>query len=384
MLKYCISEANEEIIKFLLFGEKDDRCKLYINQKKFIRMTMHEKPTYKILKIKPESVIDFLEFIIEHNLYCTKGFGHECCLPRHFSSYLKHITKNNILEHIHFIVEILIPSLNNNKISLFENNNHNNYENFVNLIVYHSTTETLKFILEITPESEINFNNVLLNSLHYYGNFDGFDVILDFYFNKFIESLNKGFIGPILPLRSLLTAIIITQTPNKNFNTVSKLYIYNKTIDKMSDILNDLSESKKSKKFKNINSELFKLMKYTPKMKENLLLTCLVYNCDIAEHLIKDGVKTNIITKIYKDEIICHNLTTSLEILLRYNVLDIDTINKYFKDLKNSGENNCDIVRLLVEYGADYDTYGPDVLKQAKNYKNQEVIEYLEDLLNQD
>lgn len=48
----------------------------------------------------------------------------------------------------------------------------------------------------------------------------------------------------------------------------------------------------------------------------------------------------------------------------------------------NSLEYDSDVVNLLVEYGADYDKYGQQLLLEAKKRNRVSLINYLEDLMD--
>ncbi|BCS83638.1 hypothetical protein QLL95_gp0485 [Cotonvirus japonicus] len=68
-----------------------------------------------------------------------------------------------------------------------------------------------------------------------------------------------------------------------------------------------------------------------------------------------------------------------LELLLEKNIIKNNEINTLFLE---SYKYSLDIVEILVNYGTDVSRYGQQVLEKAGTYNNQEVIDYLQEILN--
>ncbi|BCS83558.1 hypothetical protein QLL95_gp0565 [Cotonvirus japonicus] len=384
-LRFCISDTNENTIKKFIVKNKN-KHKLYINSKEYIIVEFCKELSFKFLKIELDDAIIFFEFVIANNLFCDCESKHNCNMLGYIVSYFDTVIENNMFDNIHFIIEILTPYLDYNDIHIDKFNNQylwnymsnsSNGRDFVAKLLSKSNYETIIFTIKIVQTYNLNG---IFEYLAYHKRLKLFFKLLDYYEENILKFFKSKTIKPKykINLEYLLTSVLFLIDDNKNLN------IFNKIIDKTSHIIDELNILTIKQKDLKFYEKTIKSLEYSTTVTTKLMLDRLIganENINLFEQLIKDGADTE---KIEYNKILLlvkYNHINTLEILLKYHVINNTQINNLFQKCYCS---NHDIIDLLVDSGADYEKYGLYVLIKARQHDNQKVIEYLEDLLNHD
>ncbi len=342
-----------------------------------------------------ENILKFNSFMADNKLFTVMDFCEtQCDYRKVVTDYLKHITKNNIINHINYYL----------KNDYFDNIQWN-YNLQKKIFKYSDVSIIRSFLKYIRIE--------YIDDYFFCSLFRNDDIILDYFVNKIgiyltsyftgknyggnmFKITNKDKLANIPNIYYTLCNIISYDRENKNI-----MEIYNQAINRFQELLESQENINVKKNLISEHNKLKLKLTYGEKIKNHSLFQILKYfNGEpslIVKQLLMDGAnihtefKTNftLLDRSVKIIIKKKNLDL-LDILFEMKLIDQSKLNLILKksmgeiDFRNDTklEINENFVRELSGYGADTDECFDKLIKMAKHYNNNKLVDYLKNLKN--
>ncbi|BCS83640.1 hypothetical protein QLL95_gp0483 [Cotonvirus japonicus] len=385
--KLCLDHNNKNFLKRQSKKSKLG-CKLYVNYRnEFILVNFRKSNDHFYVKINLNDMTKFLTNF-RRDFFCS-GRDHNCKLCEYYEDYVDYIVKNNLLDHLLLLINHEIPY--SSSVNFINNSKYYNSLYIFEQIYKNSSLNTMNSIIK-SLDMEIIYHNILntphhlnLKATQFY--LERFEIYFREYFveNKYTNKKtnmlphNYSYFKRCENFYEIRYGNILYE-----FIVHDNLESYCYFIEKMEDIIEDLSNFKIKKKLINDHTKCINDINSSKKYysDDRCFYLCLNFNSPkIAEFLINLNQGKYVINEYNMMNIWdilgcdCLNL---LELLLDKKIIDKNTIDILFRE---SYEYSRDVVETLVNYGANVSRYGRRVLEKAGTYNNQEVIDYLRDIM---
>uniref|UniRef100_A0A6G6ACN2 Ankyrin repeat-containing protein n=1 Tax=Borely moumouvirus TaxID=2712067 RepID=A0A6G6ACN2_9VIRU len=135
---------------------------------------------------------------------------------------------------------------------------------------------------------------------------------------------------------------------------------------------------------------LYEYFEYNKEIKEDLIRTIIIDKCgycpEIYEMILSDldveYLKNKVILLVIKNVGYSINVNYYIEPVLYHIYSKTGLDQKFIDDLFLVSDNGSEnLIKILVEYGADYEKYGATLMKKAKKQNNYHVTNYVKKLL---
>lgn len=386
-LHFCFNKPiQKELSKFIVGvdnnKDKDQSSKLMIDNDKIINFRIINGVfNWGNIVIEFSDAIEYLRFLIKNNIHCsmkyyngkTIGPDTNCKCSKNYEDYLFVSVINGKKKHIIFFFRELLPYLRTHH---DENINVKLGVSISQLFSKQISTNAIKYMFKISHLKDLRplFNGLLQHKLV---SMKLIEYIMDSYQKKLIKHFVEDKIDEknilFIDFRDILIGIIYYQKSTKLLQYV---------IDEFSNVTNNIDINDIKKKYRKSYNSLTENYVYDKK-----IINLLIEHCICSESSSKFFNMLTLDMGDYKNftpdivDIIMTRSTMEYTRIFFENVLvnHPDEINKLFM---NSLEYDSDVVNLLVEYGADYDKYGQQLLLEAKKRNRVSLINYLEDLMD--
>jgi len=361
--------------------KSDNGYDLNINDDETIKIKFYKKKDHKYVKLALLDAIKFIEFVNKYELYCDGGChssckikDHSCRYDEYTEKYLKYVTENNLVDHINDLIDFGFKNL------------HSEYFSpqtvFYCICQYSSLDCIKKFVAYFDLEDREYFLRASKRKT---------TEVMDYLLTKHEEYLYAYFVNgnSTAGLENLCrdqqchevdyhNVLLFLLIQNNVFYFKYFVYAMEATIEKI----------KKWSVEKNLTQEFgrcIKSLSLTQWRKERLLFKCIESDLPkIAKLLLpRDDVNikcfvSNAIPELDKNSIanilLKNNRIGMLKLLLERGTYNRQEINTMFK---KSYECDYNVVKILIDNGADYNIYGKQVMYGAKKCDNQKVVSYL-------
>ncbi|QTF49076.1 hypothetical protein qu_181 [Acanthamoeba polyphaga mimivirus] len=385
-LYFCFHESiQKELSKFIVnenkSSNKNQTSKLMIDDNKIINFrTIDGVFNWGNIVIEFNDAIEYIGFLIKNNIHCRMKFHNgktigpdaDCKCSKNYEDYLLKSVTNGKKKHILFFFRKLLPYLRTHD----ENINVKLGISISLLFSKQISTNAIKYMFKISHLKDFCF---LFNGLLQYRLIS--KKLIEYIMDSYQKKLTKHFVEDkiddkdvaFLDFRKILANIIDNQKSTKLLQYV---------IDEFSNIANNIDRNDVKKKYRKSYDSLTENYVYDKKIINSLMEHC-IYSESSSKFF-------NILTLDMGDyknftpdlvDIIMTRSTMKYTRIFFKNVLVSypDEINKLFL---NSLKYDCDVVDLLVEYGADYNKYGQQLLLEAKRRCKVLLANYLENLMD--
>ncbi|AGF84854.1 hypothetical protein QJ854_gp928 [Moumouvirus goulette] len=377
----CLSSYDKYITN------KKYKTRFIISKKKSIPIFYQKIDFNTVILMKIKHAIPFMNFIIKKTKN-EKLFCRNIVLSADYNKYFDHILTNNMVDQIKIFLKKYIPFIessysNEGLCSIFNDK----YKTLSNETLYLVINSFSIFTLSKCINSGIGgpkVNHILTLDIKI------LKKLLRLYIKKLtkcltsdpkyftkkyhIESKNISTNMYFTDLREISKICAHRNNPEFFEYALEKLSSFIDTDDVKNDILYD---------------QLYEYFEYDKDVKMELFYSIL-FNCapcpEIYEILISDFevefLKNKIVCDIVDEVSYLDDKLFCLEsILFRiYSKMGIDQ--EFIDDLfLKSQYGSKNVIKILVEYGADYERYGKKLIKKAKKQNNKEVINYVKKLL---
>ncbi|BCS83754.1 hypothetical protein QLL95_gp0369 [Cotonvirus japonicus] len=360
-LKFCLNGDNRNEMKKHC-KKTPSKCKLYVNGNKYIIVNFRKKSDNYYMEIGIDDVFTFYDFVLKNDLYCNCKNG-SCNEIIYYQNYLDHIINNNQIEYID---QLISDFLCKNESMVFSKIYINDLFERLN----YSCNNTIKNVLELWTmgqiielcKSDINFGPKFIM------------YIMDKYKKNYCHYFNGGKKIWYFDINERLISSIIFYDNIESYKVLA---------EKIQEIIEELSDIK----IKNsLVGDFDKCIAYLREIQSNKYYCfekCLFYDSiKIAEFMIKNDsdFKLFIPNESILYGIIVDNNLNLLELLLDYKMIPKKKINQLFYEFCYNFSR--DVVEILVNYDADVNKYGKEVIRKAKKANNYEVVDYLQEIVN--
>lgn len=408
--EFCIQNSTRERIKKHCI-KSDDGYYLKINDDETIGINFFKIDDHEYIRLDLSDAIKFIIFVNERKLYCdikpNKYYvhtiiDHDCKHDNYSDKYLKYITENNLIEHINSLVEA-------------------GTKRYYYWHQFHPTTIFYYICQYSSLDCAKNFvTNFKWGDSHYYlsackrNSYEMINYLLEehekylkTYFtensnNNFINNEPIDYIGIRIPVLENSNNSKIRYRDQKccemDYHNVLLFLLYQRNVSFFKHLIDSINVTIERMKEWSIEKSLMqefdrcvKSLSLTQWKKERLLYKCIQKDIpEIAKFLLPNdnNIKCSVSNsfpifdlKQITNTLLKNNKPGMLKLFLEKGIYNKQEINDM---LNKSHKYNYEIIKILIDYSADYNIYVDKILKKAEKHKNQQVVDFLKNIITQE
>ncbi|AVL95263.1 hypothetical protein ma876 [Moumouvirus australiensis] len=374
--------------KYFIFHEHKPffttyKTKFFISKKKYIPILYCNGIDSKF-RIKIKYAILFMNFIIKkaknEKFFCLDKY-----ISADYSEYFEYILTNNMIDHLEIFLKKYYPivescyrsyglsSIFTKKYNMLPNETLSYVTDSFSIFTLSSCIET-GIVNEITYPILKNLLKLFVKKLKKCLTSEP-----SYFIDKYHIKSSK-----ILTDMHLTNLHEILQTCVQQNNTEFFKY----ALDKLSSLFDNIDADEIKNKI--LYDSLYEYFEYDKEIKEDLIRTIVFEECEycpeIYEMVLSDldveYLKNKVILLVIKKVGHFINVNYYIEPVLHHIYSKTGLDQKFIDDLFLVSENGSEnLIKILVEYGADYEKYGTKLIKKAKKRSNYHVINYVKKLL---
>lgn len=370
--KYCLCDYGEKTLleKHIVTKKNHLYLQTGINKSRIV-VKLHEFGHHKFMEIQFADTIEFMKFLFHNNHLlelCERDTNHVCCFYEYLTTYFNHIFSHNILDHIKCFMKTLgqylyKPEKYKESIKKFD---------IIRMVNEFSDTDAIKIVFNYIPC--LSVTKFLIENLKK----PNLDVI--FYILKQYKKYIRKCIRNDLEIENIVCLTPIIQhaiSLNCNVDIIATII---EEFENLVEMIMKLCRNNPNDHLRNV------INKYQIDQDNKNILFCQALkreSIEIAKYLLQNGATINSVDAYTINDLIQNDDYDSLEFILqefRNSNININGIIDII--FQWSYRKSIDVIDFLIEYGADYKTYGPNFIYKARIIGNEELANYLEELLN--